>query len=150
MKRLLSLATLYPNASTPRFGTFVARSMEALAARGDWQVTVINPIGAPPIRFGRYRALAKAAVHGVEHGVSVHRPIFTLIPRYGAALNPRLIARAVLPLARRLHAETPFDLVDAQFFYPDGPAAARVAEALRLPFAIKARGADMASWGRRA
>ena len=34
MKRLLSLATLYPNASAPRFGTFVARSLEALAALG--------------------------------------------------------------------------------------------------------------------
>jgi glycosyltransferase involved in cell wall biosynthesis len=149
VKRLLSLATLYPNASVPRFGTFVARSLEALAARGDWQVTVVNPIGVPPVRFGRYQALAEAAVSGVEHRVSVHRPIFPLIPRYGAAFNPRLIARAVLPLARRLHAEAPFDLVDAQFFYPDGPAAARVARALGLPLAVKARGADISYWGRR-
>ena len=53
MKRVLSLTTLYPNAAAPRFGTFVARSLEALAARGDWQVTVINPIGVPPVAFGR-------------------------------------------------------------------------------------------------
>jgi glycosyltransferase involved in cell wall biosynthesis len=149
VKRLLSLATLYPNASAPRFGTFVARSLEALAARGDWQVTVLNPIGVPPVRFGRYRALAGAAADGIEHGVRVHRPTFPLIPRYGAAFNPRLIARAALPLARKLHAEQPFDMVDAQFFYPDGPAAARVADALRLPLAIKARGADIQYWGTR-
>jgi glycosyltransferase involved in cell wall biosynthesis len=149
VKRLLSLATLYPNAAAPRFGTFVARSLEALAARGDWQVTVINPIGVPPVRFGRYRALADAAVDGVEHRVEVHRLTFPLIPRYGAAVNPRLIARTVLPLARRLHAATPFDLVDAQFFYPDGPAAARIASALGLPLAIKARGADIQYWGQR-
>lgn len=149
MKRLLSLATLYPNAANPRFGTFVARSLEALAARGDWQVTAINPIGMPPVPFGPYRALARAAVDGIEHGVSVHRPTFPLIPRYGAALNPRLVARAVLPLARRLHAEAPFDLVDAQFFYPDGPAATRIAAALGLPLAIKARGADISYWGTR-
>jgi glycosyltransferase involved in cell wall biosynthesis len=150
VKRLLSLATLYPNAHAPRFGTFVARSLEALAARGDWQVTVINPIGVPPVAFGRYKALAAAAVDGIEHGVLVHRPRFPLIPKFGGRLNPRLIARAVLPLARRLHAEAPFDLVDAQFFYPDGPAAARVAGALGLPFAIKARGADISYWGERA
>jgi len=149
VRRLLSLATLYPNASAPRFGTFVARSLEALAARGDWRVTVINPIGVPPVRFGIYRTLSAAAVDGIEHKVAVHRPTFPLIPRFGGRLNPHLIAHAVLPLVKRLHAETPFDLVDAQFFYPDGPAAALVAAALDLPLAIKARGADISYWGRR-
>ena len=146
-RRVLSLATLYPNAVAPRFGTFVARSLEALALQGDWEVIAINPIGVPPIPFGRYRALAAAAVDGVEHGVQVYRPRFPLIPRFGGRFNPALIARAVLPLARRLHAERPFDLVDAQFFYPDGPAAARIAAALVLPLSIKARGADISYWG---
>ena len=58
VRRLLSIATLYPNPQLPRFGTFVARSLEALAAREDWAVTVINPIGLPPVTFGGapYRA----------------------------------------------------------------------------------------------
>lgn len=149
MKRLLSLATLYPNSHTPRFGTFVARSLEALAARGDWQVTVINPIGIPPLAFGRYKPLAAAAVDGVERGISVHRPRFPLIPRLGGSFNPQIIACTVLPLVRRLHAAAPFDLVDAQFFFPDGPAAARLARALGVPFAVKARGADISYWGKR-
>lgn len=147
MRRVLSLSTLYPNAYTPRFGTFVARSMEALTARGDWDVTLVNPIGVPPILFGRYKQLAAAAIDGTEHGVKVLRPRFTLIPRVGGRRNPAAIARAVLPLARQLHAETPFDLVDAQFFYPDGPAAAAIAAALGLPLSIKARGADIHHWG---
>ncbi len=147
MNRVLSLATLYPNAAAPRFGTFVARSLEALAARGDWEVTVINPIGVPPLALGRYRALKAAAIDGIERGVSVHRPTFPLIPRIGGSINPALIARAVLPLARSLHAEAPFDLIDAQFFYPDGPAAMRIAGSLGLPLSIKARGADIHYWG---
>lgn len=146
-KRVLSLATLYPNIAAPRFGTFVARSLEALAARGDWAVTVINPIGVPPVAFGRYRPLKAAAVDGREKGVAVYRPTFPLFPKIGARLNCRLIARAVMPLAKRLHSKTPFDLVDAQFFYPDGPAAARVAAELGLPLSIKARGADIHYWG---
>ena len=149
MKRLLSIATLYPNAHQPRFGPFVARQLEALAARGDWDVTVVNPIGVPPLALGRYKPLAEAAVTGVEHGVTVHRPRFTLVPRLGGPVNPAMIARAVLPLARRLHALAAFDLVDAQFFYPDGPAAAKVAGALGLPLSIKARGADISYWGER-
>src|SRR3546814_20124740 len=37
--------------------------------------------------------------------------------------------------------------LDAQFFYPDGPAAMRVADALGLPFSAKARGADISHFG---
>lgn len=148
-RRVLSLATLYPNAANPRFGAFVARSLEALAARGDWQVSVVNPLLLPPIALGRYAALRRAAVGGLERGVDVHRPIVRTIPRLAARYNPRLIARSVLPLARRLHSETPFDLVDAQFFYPDGPAAALIAKDLDLPLSIKARGADIHYWAAR-
>ncbi|WP_324260936.1 glycosyltransferase [Altererythrobacter sp. H2] len=127
----------------------MARSMEALAAQGDWQVTMINPIGVPPLAFGRYRALRRAAMGGVEQGVEVHRPTFTLIPRLGARINPGVIARTILPLVTRLHRDQPFDLVDAQFFYPDGPVAARIAEKLGLPFSVKARGSDITYWGGR-
>ena len=146
-RRVLSIATLYPNAERPTFGTFVARQFEALAARGDWEITVINPIGLPPITAGRYAALGRAATDAVENGVTVQRPRFPLIPALSARWNPSLIARTVLPIARRLHAERPFALVDAQFFYPDGPAAAKVARALGLPLSIKARGADIHYWG---
>ena len=147
MGRVLSIATLYPNAERPTFGTFVARQFEALAARGEWEVTVINPIGLPPVTAGRYVALARAASDAVEHGVTVLRPRFPLIPALSARWNPSLIARTVLPIARRLHAERPFALVDAQFFWPDGPAAAKVAHALGLPLSIKARGSDIHHWG---
>lgn len=148
MPRLLSLSTLYPAPSRPGFGRFVQTQMETLARRGDWQVTVINPIGLPPLlRLARYAPLR--AIPAIETGgaVTVHHPRFALIPGLSGRINPALIAAAVLPLARRLHAEQPFDLVDAQFFYPDGPAAARIAQALGLPLAIKARGSDVHYWG---
>lgn len=148
MKHVLVLSTLYPNPVNPRFGTFVARSLEALAKRGDWRVTVVNPIGLPPLALGRYRALADLPSVAEEGGVTIHRPHFTLIPRIGAHRNAAAIARAVLPLARRLHAEAPFDLVDAQFFFPDGPATAIIARELGLPLSIKGRGSDITLWGR--
>ncbi len=148
MKHALVLSTLYPNPVTPRFGTFVARSLEALAKRGDWRVTVVNPLGLPPLALGRYRPLAELPEVSEEGGITVHRPRFTLVPRIGARRNAGAIARAVLPLARRLHAEHPIDVVDAQFFFPDGPAAAAIASALALPLSIKARGSDITFWGR--
>lgn len=147
MKHVLSLSTLYPNAVFPRFGTFVARSLESLAQRGDWRVTCINPIGLPPMALGRYRALSNLPASAEEGGIVIHRPRFTLIPRIGARRNAAAIAKAVLPLVKQIHAGTPIDVVDAQFFFPDGPAAAAIAKAIGRPLSIKARGSDITYWG---
>lgn len=147
MKHVLALSTLYPNPVNPRFGTFVARSLEALARRGDWRVTLVNPIGLPPLALGRYRPLADLPAVSEEGGITIHRPHFTLIPRIGARRNAAAIARAVLPLVERIHAATPVDMLDAQFFFPDGPAAAEIARATGLPLSIKARGSDISFWG---
>lgn len=124
--------------------------MQALAARGDWEVTVVNPVGLPPVPMRRYAALRAIPEVEQQGGVTVHHPRFLLVPGLSGPINPMLIAHGILPLAKRLHAERPFDMVDAQFFYPDGPAAAKVARALNLPLAIKGRGSDIHLWGMRA
>ncbi|MFC3174550.1 glycosyltransferase [Novosphingobium bradum] len=150
--RVLSLATLYPNRAAPNFGVFVARQMEAVTRRGDVDLTLASPLGLPPFPLSlhpRYRALAALPDSEERGGVRVIRPRFRLIPVIGGRFNAMAVARAVLPLARRLHAERPFDVVDAQFFYPDGPAAVRIGKALGLPVSIKARGADIHHWGAR-
>ena len=150
--RVLSLSTLFPNPAQPALGRFVARQMEAVAARGDVKLTVIAPLGLPPFplsRHAKYAPLRNVPERReAEGGFAVHHPRFRLIPAIGAAGNPARIARAVLPLARRLHDAAPFDVLDAQFFFPDGPAAARIARALDLPFSIKARGSDIHYWGK--
>lgn len=146
MKHVLVLSTLYPNALDPRRGTFVARSAEALAKRGDWKVSVVNPIGLSPLALGRSRALAGLPQVAREGGVTVHRARYTLLPGIGARRNVAAMARAVLPLAQHIHRESPIDLVDAQLFFPDGPAAAEVARALGLPLSVMARGPELARW----
>ncbi len=148
--RVLSLSTLYPNPVTPNFGVFVERQMQAVAARGDVDLVLVNPVGLPPFPLSlhpRYRALRGTSLAEQRGGVTVLRPRFTLLPGTGGRYNARAEAAALLPLARRLHAEQPFDLIDAQFFYPDGPAALRIARELGLPSSIKARGADVHYWG---
>ena len=152
MKRLrvLSLSTLYPTDHSPNFGVFVERQMQAVAARGDVDLVMVNPIGLPPFPLSlhlRYRALRRLAQVEQRGGVTVLRPRFRLLPGIGGRFNAAAEARAVLPLARQLHTEQPFDLIDAQFFYPDGPAAVRIAQALALPSSIKARGFDVHHWG---
>lgn len=148
--RILTLSTLFPAASRPNFGIFIERQTAALTAVRDFAVTVINPIGVAPwplSMFGEQTPL-RNLLHDEQWGeLEVYRPRFTAIPKIGGRLNPGMIARAVLPVAEKLHAETPFDLIDAEFFYPDGPAAMRLSVALGIPFTIKARGADIHHWG---
>ncbi len=150
--RVLTLSTLFPSPARTAFGRFVAAQTAALAARGDVAVTVINPVGLPPFPLSRataYRAARKTPARSSADGFDVYHPRFTLLPLIGGDSNPARIVRAVLPLARRMHAAAPFDLVDAQFFFPDGPASAAIARALGLPLAIKARGSDIHYWGTR-
>jgi teichuronic acid biosynthesis glycosyltransferase TuaC len=147
--RILTLSTLFPAASRPNFGVFVERQTAALTAVRDFAVTVVNPIGIAPWPFGlsaAQRPLRSLPVQEQWGELTVYRPRFTAIPKIGGRLNPAMIARAVLPLAGSLHRNIGFDLIDAEFFYPDGPAAMRLSQALGIPFAVKARGADIHYW----
>ena len=147
--RVLSLATLFPDASRPNFGIFVEQSLCALARQPGVELTVVAPRGIPPWplrKLARYAPLGSLPAQEAWHGLTVLRPAFTLIPGIGARTNPAAIARAVLAVVRPLHAARAFDVIDAQFFFPDGPAAQRVAAALGLPYSVKARGADIAHW----
>lgn len=148
--RVLSLSTLYPNDQAPSFGVFVERQMQAVTKRGDVDLTLVNPIGLPPFPLSlhpRYRTLRELAEREQRGGITVLRPRFRLLPKIGARFNAGAIVRAVLPLARKLHRQEPFALVDAQFFHPDGLAAVQIGKALGLPVSIKARGADIQHWG---
>ncbi|HEY0960449.1 MAG TPA: glycosyltransferase [Novosphingobium sp.] len=150
--RVLSVSTLFPSPARPAFGKFVSSQMQAVATRGDVDLVLLNPLGMPPWPLSRrepYRGLAGNPQRSELNGIPVHHPRFTTIPLIGGDGNAARMARAILPLVRELHAERRFDLVDAQFFFPDGPTAAILARALELPLTIKARGSDVHYWGSR-
>ena len=150
--RVLSLSTLFPNPARPSFGGFVGNQMAALARRGDVDLTMLAPIGLPPWPLSLrapYGALARVPERSCITTVTALHPRFKLLPIVGGDSNPARLARAVLPLVRRLHAEHPFDVVDAQFFFPDGPAAAIISREINVPLTIKARGSDILLWGTR-
>jgi teichuronic acid biosynthesis glycosyltransferase TuaC len=149
--RVLTLSTLFPDATRPNFGMFVERQTRELASRDGVDLTVIAPIGLPPWPLSlhpRYRALAALPKHEQWRGLDVHRPRFPIVPAVGGRWHPALMMRAIRPLVRRLHAEKPFDVIDASFFFPDGPVARRLSADLGIPYSVKARGADIHHWGR--
>lgn len=139
MLKALTFSTLYPSATRPGFGGFVARQTERLAAVPGVEVRVVVPVpGIGPAKRERFG------------GLELWRPRFPAVPKIGWRWNPALIAHAAEPVLRRLRAEGfAFDVIDAEFFYPCGVAAARLGRLLGVPVSIKSRGSDIALWGER-
>jgi glycosyltransferase involved in cell wall biosynthesis len=152
MLRVLTLSTLFPNAARPTLGVFVERQTLGLAALADVDVQVVSPVGLPPWPLSlhpHYRAAPNLPEREEWKGLTVHRPRFRVLPRIGERATALAMARALLPLLRKIQRDSPFDVIDAEFFWPDGPAAMHLSRALGVPFSIKARGADIQYWGLR-
>lgn len=152
MLRVLVLSTLFPDASRPNFGIFVERQTLSLAERDDVEVRVVAPRGLPPgplARLGRYAALAALPAHEQWKGLRVDRPRFLNLPGTGGRFHARAMAAALTPLLREIRKDFPFDVISAEFFFPDGPAAILLGRRFGVPVSIKARGSDIHDWGRR-
>lgn len=151
MLRVLTLSTLFPDASQPTLGVFVERQTLGLAARPDVELQVVAPVGLPvwPLsRHTHYAARSRLPFVEQHKGLTVHRPRHRVWPKFEGG-TARAMARTLLPRLRALRESFPFDVIDAEFFWPDGPAAMELARALNVPFSIKARGADIQYWGYR-
>jgi teichuronic acid biosynthesis glycosyltransferase TuaC len=152
MLRVLILSTLFPDASRPNFGIFVERQTLSMAERDDVEVRVVAPRGLPPFplsRLARYAPLAALPAREEWKGLTVHRPRFLNLPGTGGRFHARAIAAAVAPLLEDIRKDFSFDVISAEFFFPDGPAAVLLGKRFGVPASIKARGSDIHDWGRR-
>ncbi|HEX7657501.1 MAG TPA: glycosyltransferase [Sphingomonas sp.] len=151
MLRVLTLSTLFPDASRPNFGVFVERQTLGLARLPAIEMKVVAPIGLPifPLRrLHRFDALAAQPERECWKGLDIRRPRFATIPGTGGRFHVAALVRALTPVIDRLRAEFAFDVIDAEFFFPDGPAAIALGKRYGVPVSIKARGADVHFWGR--
>jgi glycosyltransferase involved in cell wall biosynthesis len=150
MLRVLTLSTLFPDATRPNFGVFVERQTLGLAAHPDVELKLVAPVGLPPwplSRAARFAQLASLARHEDWKGVETWRPRFTTIPGTGGRFHVAALVRALKPLLADIRRDFAFDVIDAEFFFPDGPAAVALGEHFCVPVSIKARGADIHHWG---
>jgi teichuronic acid biosynthesis glycosyltransferase TuaC len=151
MLRVLTLSTRFPDSSRPDLGNFIERQTLALAARPGVETMVVAPIGRPPFPLSlatRRRDLDDLPREEVWKGLQVHRPRFALLP-YLPWDHPRAMARALPPLLRRIRRDFEFEIISAEFLWPEGPAAMSLASALGIPFSIKGRGDDVEVSARR-
>lgn len=150
MLRVLTLSTLFPDAGRPAFGVFVERQTLGLAARAGVDLRVVAPVGLPPgplDRFAHYRPLGRLPQREQWKGLEVFRPRFATIPGTGGRFHVPALVRALAPLLDSLRESFAFDVIDAEFFFPDGPAAVALGRRYGVPVSIKARGADIHHWG---
>lgn len=151
MLRALVLTSRFPDSIRPNAGNIVERTILAFAARPGVEVEVVAPIGVPPFPLSLRRSHARLRPVPLEEswkGLKVRRPRYPTLP-YFPQLAPRSIARTLLPILQDARLDFPFDVVAAQFFWPEGPAAVKLARAIGVPVSIKGRGPDVETWAKR-
>lgn len=149
MLRVLTLSTLFPDRTRPNFGVFVERQTRGLVETPDVAVKVVAPIGLPPGPLALLHHADKLTLPTREawRGLDVYRPRFTNIPGVGGRWHAHHLQHALEPLLDSIRRDFAFDVIDASFFFPDGPAAVALGERYGVPVSIKARGADVHHWG---
>ena len=138
--RVLILSTRYPDAARTNLGNFVERQMRELAARPGVELEVVAPRARVP-----WGPAPQGPREEMWRSIRVHRPLYPSLPGL-SALRPRLLARTLLPLLRELRSRFPFDLISAEFSWPEGPAATTLGARLGIPVSIKARGMEFEAW----
>lgn len=145
--KILTYSNLYPNDVNPSHGIFIERRLLELRKAAGIEAAVVAPVPWFPSKsemFGGYEDFAKVAESDRRHGISILHPRYPVIPKVGMRIAPYLMTRAVVrPLREFVDQNGPFSLLDAHYFYPDGVAAARIADELKLPYVITARGSDI-------
>lgn len=149
--RVLTLSTLFPDATRPNFGIFVEQQTRWLAAHPQVDLRVVAPVGLPPwplTRHPHYRALARLPAREMWRGLDVLRPRFIALPASAGRFHAAGLTAALRSMLDRLRDDFAFDVIDASFFFPDGPSAVALGARYGVPVSIKARGADIHYWGR--
>lgn len=141
--RLLVYTMLFPNARQPHHGVFVRERLWRYRERHGAELSVVAPV--PRAR----RAWSGVPRHELDDGVPVAHPRFWSLPGPLDAGRVALMASGsraeLLAAGRRLQP----DVLDAHFAWPDGVAAARLADDLsaalgrRVPLVVTARGTDL-------
>ncbi len=135
--RVLVFTTLYPNAAQPLRGIFVRHRVAAVAR--NCPTRVVAPILDRDRRWGATHAHRDERQDDIE----VSHPPYTTLPLLGRFADGVLLYRQVLAHVRRIHAEFPFDVIDAHYAFPDGAAATLLADHFRVPVAVTVRGGDL-------
>ena len=135
--KVLYLSRNYPNSEFPLFGIWVEGLVRAMAEKCEVRVVAPVPYCPPlPSRFAQSR-FRKIPKHRTEHGIQIISPRFFVGPGYSThSIEGDSYYYGIRRAVKKLRKEYKFDIIHAQFGYPDGIAAARLAKQYNVPLIV--------------
>jgi len=149
MLRCLLLTNLYPNPVEPERGIFVRQLEIALGEYVD--LTIVSPLPYFPgwrilgrfRKWYRFSRVPKVLRNESGNGKEIYYPKYIVFPKIGASLHAVSMFLALYPLIHRLHRRIRFDVINAQWLYPDGVAGFLIGRCLGIPVVLTGHGCDV-------
>ncbi len=144
--KILTISHLYPNENNPNYGIWMARQVREMARQGE-EITVIVPtVWVPPFlnKIKRWQGMENNVPVCKYKGVDAFAvPYLRVTGNWYYRWNGLAVYWALKKVALKLHREKKFDIIYSRSFFPDGDAAVRLAQDLKLPVVCEAIGRDV-------
>jgi glycosyltransferase involved in cell wall biosynthesis len=144
--KILAISHLFPNLKETRYGIFVARQLSEISRLGA-EITVIVPrVWSPGLlrHFDRWKNFDhKCPLCRFEGIDALSVPYLRLHGNFYNRWSGLAAFGAMKNKALELHKSKKFDVIYATDFFPDGDAAARLAQYLKIPAACLSIGVDV-------
>src|SRR5215475_4342407 len=147
---ILVFTSLWPNSERPNLGVFVRDRVAAMSRLDGVSARVVAPVPYFPKKIPlrnfwpeHWRQASRVPDREVIAGIETFHPRHLLTPKIGMSLYGRWMACGAEALVTGLGAESPIELIDSHYVYPDGYAAMLLAERLNIPLVITTRGTDI-------
>lgn len=140
--KILSISCQYPNPAEEGSGLFVQRRLKELSTLSEVMILAPVPAWKYGNCFGNEARVRSCLRTSAEDGMRV---IYSrwFYPPLGGALNPFCLFARLLGSIGRLRREFPFQVLDAQFGFPEGIASALLSAYFKCPFTVTLRGSEL-------
>jgi len=144
--KLLLITNLFPTPVDQVRGVFIHQLVQELKAWCD--IIVICPLPwFPHLRLLRflqkwYPFSLVPKMYYVD-GVKVYSPKYLIIPHVSEAIHSVLMFFSVMKMTLKLHRQIRFDVINAQWLYPDGVISYWISRIMKLIIVVSALGCDV-------
>ena len=141
---ILFISSQFPNSVEPNKGTFTKHIASALAKKHS--LHVISPIATVGWgylnRFKKYPLALPSQKLEALGTIPVHYPQYFAIPFF-SSLHHLSLYRSLAKVINQINQSWHIDAINCHWLYPDGVAAQKICENLKIPVMLTALGSDL-------